>query len=123
MSVYCNTLGSVITDAYINNFIAEIQQPGIVEQLMKWNAIEEDTNFGKLLHKEGLWSLYQYKEEKSLVYHLCRETYGRIELRNSPCQPENGRCIVCAAEAPDEIKGLWTLHNFEWIQQNGGEIV
>jgi hypothetical protein len=85
-----------------------------------YNTVAEDTNFGALLHKEELWSLYQYREEKSLLYHLCRNKYGRFELKNNPCSPEDGKCIECYAQAPEEIHGLWKLHNFEWIQQNGG---
>jgi hypothetical protein len=88
-----------------------------------YHTVEEDTNFGVLLHKEGLWSLYQYREEKSLLYHLCRNQYGRFELKNNPCHPADGTCIECTKEAPDEIQGLWKLHNFEWIQQNGGGYV
>ena len=88
-----------------------------------YDTVEEDTNFGVLLHKEDLWSLYQFREEKSLLYHLCRSDYGRFELVNNPCQPSSGECIRCRAEAPQEIHGLWKLHNFEWIQSNGGEHV
>ncbi len=83
-------------------------------------TVAEDTNFGALLFKEGLWSLYQYKEEKSLLYHLCRNQYGRFELRNNPCHPNDATCIECEVKAPEEIHGLWQLHNWEWIQQNGG---
>jgi hypothetical protein len=84
-----------------------------------YHTVKEDTNFGVLLHKEGLWSLYQFREERSLLYHLCRNRYGRFELKNNPCDPAHGACIECDKEAPDEIQGLWKLHNFEWIQQCG----
>ncbi len=89
----------------------------------RWNTIEDDTNFGKLLHKEGLWSLYQYREEKSLLYHMCRNEYGRMELVNSNCDSMTSRCTMCDKTAPDEIKGIWTLHNFDWVQENGGRDV
>ncbi len=85
-----------------------------------WNTIEDDTNFGKLLHKEGLWSLYQYREERSLLYHLCRNDRNRMALENSPCSPEDSTCFMCDTVAPDEIRGIWTLHNFDWVQENGG---
>ena len=87
---------------------------------MSWNTVQGDTDFGTLLHKEGLFSLYKFREDKSLLFHLCRESYGRFELKNTPCDPENGTCICCGTQAPEEIHGLWMLHNFDWIQQNGG---
>ncbi len=115
-----NTLGDMLLRTYVTDFALQMQtwKGG----LMSWNTVHEDTNFGKLLHKEELWSLYQYQEEKSLLYHLCRNLYGRMELNNNVCDPESTVCSACNEKAPDEIKGLWTLHNFEWIQQNGGRV-
>jgi hypothetical protein len=119
VAVKFDTLGKLLLDNYVTQFMADMQNlkggymPG-------YNTVAEDTNFGVLLHKEELWSLYQYKEEKSLLYHLCRNLYGRFELNNNPCSPEDGKCIACDNQAPEEIHGLWKLHNFEWIQQNGG---
>jgi hypothetical protein len=92
-------------------------------QMAGYNTVQEGTNFGVLLHKEDLWSLYQFEEEKSLLYHLCRNQYGRFELKNNPCHPSDSTCIECEKEAPEEIQGLWKLHNFEWIQRNGGSHV
>ena len=88
--------------------------------MAQWRTVMDDTNFGVLLHKEDLWSLYQFEEDKSLLYHLCRSQYGRFELSNNPCHPDDGTCIECDVQAPEEIHGLWKLHNFEWIQRNGG---
>lgn len=89
---------------------------------MKYREIHELTNFGKLLHKEGLWSLYSYAEEKSLMFHLCRGWDG-MSQDNSPVDPASGQCSACGKESPDEIRGIWTLHNFDWIQKNaGGEV-
>jgi hypothetical protein len=82
---------------------------------MYHREVREQTNFGKLLHKEGLWSLYAYEGEKSLMFHLCRGFQG-LRQENSPVDPHDSRCVACRREAPDEIRGLWTLHNFEWIQ-------
>lgn len=78
--------------------------------------IRETTDFGKLLHKEGLWSLYTYEDTKSLMYHLCRG-YAGMRQENSPVDPENGACSACGSSAPDEIRGLWTLHNFDRVQE------
>lgn len=116
-----NALSDALLRQYVVDFTAGMQnlKGGFVGS---WHTVHEDTNFGKLLHKEDLWSLYQFKEEKSLLYHLCRNYYGRMELVNTPCDPETAQCSACDEQAPDEIKGLWTLHNFDWIQQNGGEL-
>ena len=119
VSTTIQVLGDMLFRPYIIDFIANMQMG--VSTL--YDTVEEDTNFGVLLHKEDLWSLYQFREEKSLLYHLCRSDYGRFELVNNPCQPSSGECIRCRAEAPQEIHGLWKLHNFEWIQSNGGEHV
>ncbi len=115
-----NTLIDVLMQKYTVDFMAEMQNVGGL--VGGYKTVEEDTNFGVLLHKEGLWSLYQFREEKSLLYHLCRSDYGRFVLVNNPCAPETSKCYMCRAEAPEEIKGLWTLHNFDWVQ-NGGEHV
>ena len=82
---------------------------------MNYSYIKEQTDFSKLLHKEGLWSLYTYADSRSLMYHLCRG-YGGIKQENSPVRPESGSCSACDLDAPDEIRGLWTLHNFDWVQ-------
>ena len=103
-----------LLEKYTVDFMSNMQK---VVQMAGYNTVEEDTNFGKLLHKEDLWSLYQFREEKSLLYHLCRERYGRFELKNNPCNPLDGKCSGCNQNAPEEIHGLWKLHNFEWIQQ------
>lgn len=87
---------------------------------MDHSDIRDNTDFGQLLHKEGLWSLYKYKKEKSLLYHLCRG-YSGMQQSNNPVRPVTGGCTACDSEAPDEIRGLWTLHNFDWIQRSGGE--
>ena len=90
---------------------------------MNHSNIRENTDFGKLLHKEGLWSLYTYDGNttgKSLLYHLCRGLAG-VEQENSPVRPRTGDCTRCGSKSPDEIRGLWTLHNFDWIQKSGGE--
>lgn len=85
---------------------------------MYYEGIRERTNFGQLLHKEGLWSLYKFDEGRSLLYHLCRG-YAGLKQENSPADPRDGQCSACESPAPDEIRGLWTLHNFEWIQRGG----
>jgi len=84
---------------------------------MSHSIVQSVTNFGKLLHKEGLWSMYQYEENKSLMYHLCRGFAG-IRQDNYPVDPANSRCSACSLEAPDEIRGLWMIHNFDWIQRS-----
>ena len=103
---------------YTVDFISKMQT---LKGPLMWDTIQDDTNFGVLLHKEGLWSLYQFKEEKSLLYHLCRNQTGRFELVNNPCHPSSSECVQCYAKAPTEIQGIWKLHNFDWIQRNGGE--
>ena len=123
MSINFSTLGDLLHRKYVVQFVADMQNLKGTLTGMSWNTVQEDTNFGVLLHKEDLWSLYQFKEEKSLLYHLCRSQYGRFELKNNPCNPSDGKCIECGTQAPEEIHGLWKLHNFEWIQQNGGEHV
>lgn len=96
--------------------INDLSDPG---DTMIHSNVRENTDFGKLLHKEGLWSLYTYAEGKSLLYHLCRG-YGGMNQVNSPVRPKTGDCTACGRKAPDEIRGLWTLHNFDWIQRSGG---
>jgi hypothetical protein len=106
-----------LLDKYVIQWTVNIQNLVAQQQGFHMATVAEDTNFGVVLHKEDLWSLYQYKEEKSLLYHLCRLRYGRFELKNHPCAPADGKCIECNETAPDEIHGLWKLHNFKWIQQ------
>ena len=123
-----NTLGDLLLRRYVTDFVSNMQNLAaplftMYGGMVSWNTVAEDTDFGKLLHKKDLWSLYKFKEEKSLLYHLCRNRYGRFELKNNPCAPEDGKCIECQEQAPEEIHGLWKLHNFEWIQQSGGEDV
>ena len=84
---------------------------------MYYEEVRESTDFGQLFHKEGLWSLYKYEECRSLLYHLCRG-YKGLKQDNNPAEFKTGRCTSCGSEAPDEIRGLWTLHNFDWIQQD-----
>jgi hypothetical protein len=121
MSTKVNTVVNNLLKQYTVKFIADVQN--LKGGDMSWNTVGEDTDFGVLLHKEGLWSLYKYREEKSLLYHLCRNKYGRFDLHNNPCSPEDGRCSECNGQPPVEIHGLWKLHNFDWIQQNGGSHV
>lgn len=78
--------------------------------------IRDNTDFGQLLHKEGLWSLYKYADGRSLLYHLCRG-YTGVTQTNSPVRPWNGVCVACGSASPDEIRGLWKLHNFDWVQE------
>lgn len=116
-----NTLGDMLLRRYVVDFVSQMQnlQSPIHGAMSMWN-IEEDTEFGTLLHKEGLWSLYKYKKEKSILYHLCRNEYDRMRLYNNAVDARSGRCSYCDSQAPDEIRGLWKLHNWEWVQQHGG---
>ena len=106
----------------ISAFIKQLQQglkaissnPG---GLMNYSNIKDLTNFGKLLHKDGLWSLYSFDDTLSIMFHLCRG-HGHIQ-RNSPVDPNTGRCSACTRDAPDGIQGLWKLHNWERIQGYG----
>lgn len=93
---------------------------GVPGDTMYYYDIRDRTNFGQLLHKEGLWSLYKFDECRSLLYHLCRGYLG-LKQENYPAEPGTGQCTGCNTEAPDEIRGLWTLHNFDWVQL-GGEL-
>ena len=96
--------------------IKDLSGPG---DTMYDSAIRENTDFGQLFHKEGLWSLYKYSDGKSLMYHLCRG-YAGLKQVNSPVRPRTGDCTACGSKSPAEIRGLWTLHNFDWIQRSGG---
>ena len=90
---------------------------------MDYIEVRDRTDFGVLLHKEKLWSLYKFDEGRSLLYHLCRGRDGvpaGARLVNAPVHPDDGECSSCGSKSPDEIRGLWTLHNFDWIQKNGG---
>jgi hypothetical protein len=101
---------------YTVAFMAKMQKKVVPLSMSGYNTVEEDTNFGVMLHKEGLWSLYRFRDNRSLLYHLCRNQYGRFELKNNPVHPNSSECVECNKVAPDEIRGLWTLHNFEWVQ-------
>ena len=77
-----STTYKTLLGQYVVEFISKMQT---LKGPLMWDTIQDDTNFGVLLHKEGLWSLYQFKEEKSLLYHLCRNDFSRFELVNNPC--------------------------------------
>lgn len=77
----------------------------------------EDVKFGTLLHKEGLWSLYGTKGTASRIYHMCRDQ--KLRTINAVVNSFTYRCHNCGILAPDEIKGLFQLHNFEEIQERG----
>ena len=116
-----NTLASVLNAHYVAMYkqgmrnIRNMSAPG---DTMYFEEIRDNTDFGQLLHKEGLWSLYKFEEGRSLLYHLCRG-YKGLKQENSPVRPEDGQCVACESMAPEEIRGLWTLHNFDWVQSEG----
>ena len=103
----------------LSNYQKHLVLKDIMQQsqgtLMNYSNITDLTNFGKLLHKDGLWSLYSFDDTLSIMFHLCRG-HGHIQ-RNSPVDPNTGRCSACTRDAPDEIQGLWKLHNWERIQE------
>ena len=105
-----------ILDAYMKQlFMKGMRDLGDPGDTMYNSHIRKNTDFGQLFHKEGMWSLYKYGDGRSLMYHLCR-TYAGYDLVNSPVRPRTGDCSTCGSKSPDEIRGLWTLHNFDWIQ-------
>ncbi len=112
----------MLDEHYKNMYAQSFGYPSDPGDTMHDSSIRENTDFGKLLHKEGLWSLYTYERDggsgKSLLYHLCRG-YAGVQQVNSHVHPRTGDCTACGSKSPDEIRGLWTLHNFDWIQQNG----
>ena len=52
---------------------------------------------------------------ESWVYHYCERANGWISCG---CIG-SGRCGQCRAKIPDEIWGLWKLHNWDHIQVIG----
>ncbi len=114
-----NTIAGVLDARFKAAFMQGIKDLGDPGGTMYYEEVRESTDFGQLFHKEGLWSLYKYEEGRSLLYHLCRG-YKGLKQDNNPVESSTGRCSSCGSEAPDEIRGLWTLHNFDWIQQ--GEV-
>lgn len=110
-----------ITDDFRKSFKKAYKHMCAPGDTMYNTSIRENTDFSKLLHKEGLWSLYTYGEGRSLMYHLCRG-YEGLKQENSPVRPKTGDCTACDSKSPDEIRGLWTLHNFDWVQESGGRI-
>ena len=114
-----NTISAVMDAHYKALYAVMYKQmmsdPG---DTMYFDGIRDNTDFGQLLHKEGLWSLYKFEEGRSLLYHLCRG-YKGLKQENSPVRPEDGQCVACESMAPEEIRGLWTLHNFDWVQSEG----
>ena len=112
-----NTFADMM-DAHYKSLYAVMykQMMGAPGDTMFHSDIRENTDFGKLLHKEGLWSLYTYDGlGQSLLYHLCRGYDGMVQS-NNPVRPRTGDCTACGSKSPDEIRGLWTLHNFDWVQ-------
>ena len=66
-------------------------------------------NFEKLLYKEGLWSLYGTNEKDSIAMcHLCRD--NKSELTNHVVS--QGNCTYCGQVPPDEISGVFKMHNW-----------
>ena len=107
-------------DGHFKQMYKQANHLGDPGATMSYSLIEERTDFGVLLHKEGLWSLYRYANGKSLMYHLCRGYVG-MKQENSHVRPRTGDCTACGSKSPDEIRGLWTLHNFEWVQKFGSD--
>lgn len=72
-----------------------------------------------VLYEEGEWRIYgHFDDEYSTMAHKC----PKWEQRNYPDKsrdPEwrwfwgTGDCQTCLASIPDDLKGLWTLHNFD----------
>ena len=118
--IYISTLAAILATHYTNymQVYKQVNTLGLPGDTMYFDEIRDNTDFGQLLHKEGLWSLYKFDEGRSLLYHLCRG-YEGLKQENSPVRPEDGQCVACESMAPEEIRGLWTLHNFDWVQSEG----
>jgi hypothetical protein len=64
-----------------------------------------------------------YSGTNSFPVHFCGESpegYGVHRTHDCLLSEEvirrlEGRCIKCNEKAPDEIIGLWTLHNWEQV--------
>ena len=118
--IYISTLAAILTTHYTNymQVYKQVNTLGVPGDTMYPEDLRERTDFGQLLHKEGLWSLYKFDEGRSLLYHLCRG-YTGMKQENRPVEPGTGECVACDSIAPEEIRGLWTLHNFDWVQSEG----
>lgn len=68
------------------------------------------------LHEEGDFRLYSVRGIKSsVIAHRC-ESYPDSAMRQWWFLPSPHRCFMCGAVPPDEIQGLYVLHNWDRLQ-------
>ena len=77
----------------------------------------------KYLHKQDDWELRTLQDNKywgSWIYHRC-ETHD-VDANDNECtwsmsDCHHGKCSWCDTPIPDEIYGIWKLHNFDslWL--------
>jgi hypothetical protein len=96
-------------------------------------------DISKALHTDGDWYIistddfldltrkYDYPH-KSIVYHQCRNYWKRVNGSYVYYTPGIYRvseseftipCEDCGSSIPDDLRGLWLLHNFDSIQAEG----
>ena len=77
------------------------------------------------LHVEDTWELDALprvgNNYASWIWHDClgRDETRAAGARWAVCHCREGTCAACGAPIPDEILGLWKLHNWEQIQTEG----
>ncbi len=71
------------------------------------------------LHKQDDWELIPYARmgtsSASWIWHHCGGTDGCGTPRWCVASCKTGVCYNCDARIPDEILGLWRLHNWDNI--------
>ncbi len=80
----------------------------------------------EVLDQEGLWKLVRTEHTaryESWVTHDCPPTYMEIEnpafskTHFASCHSSQ-KCPICYEKIPKRLIALWTLHNFDHIQEN-----
>ena len=68
---------------------------------------------GVVLHEDGAFRLYHMGRDKSVLAHKCG-SYPEPSKEKWWFLPHHShKCFMCGAVPSDEIRGLYTLHNWD----------
>jgi hypothetical protein len=83
---------------------------------MNGNLWDPDSNYSEVLLTIGDWKLIRRSDNsgdvlyRSMMRHDCSEYDGEEVLKNGEGPQE---CSYCDSRIPDEIWGMWQLHNID----------